>query len=1506
MSLCEQCSVLEANETPRWNEFAGMCLLWPSVAFVTLTFLFTCLTPVYQNFCEKSASFRIFLQRFVGMPDKRKVTSPKPQIFIQLLRVIAALAQCWIFARKTYTKGNWNSGYIADWELAISCFFVFTHLMERLSEGFQFRFWNPKALVDIFVIIPVFLPFSLDLHRVPVERQWLCLSYFRIITALGGFRNLQQLLRSRAREDTVLGRCILTVLRLTAMIVCMAGTMFALEVVGEIPGLEDSFITVQMGDLSIVQMIYWITTTVSTVGYGDFSPTTLPARITIIFFIFGGVIFFGSETAEIVDLFNDTEEGRGCYVNRWNWLFGFFSGRRVMRSHILITGNGCNMSSPLMETLLLETLMDDWNSDGPDLVFLSDKEYDFDLKAFVETELGPGQSSRVFFLRGSVLNARDLERAQVQTSRLCFVIPDYTAEDEVEEDSANLMMSLSMLRHSPKLRLRLMLLQPEGARRANRMGIPRERCFSAEEVKCALFAESTRIRGLITLLSGLLQAHTNFADQHLKYLNAAFPEHWRISYAESLRWNLGGFILKDCFSGRSFPAVLEEIYRESNGTVMLLAAVIGGRLVLNCSDVVSKNQVVVAMATSLKAMYRFGADSGTFEKDWASVFLRERSRRLEREAQQTLQVLKEQDSLDLLQLGRRRKHLTDGGAVHARSIFEVTGAEAFKLLDKNNDGRLDKEEFEEALQEQLASNSDSPDIEELRERPDLTLLLVRVWEGVWSEVICFLKYFMKGHQLHVGGGVGLSHPPIVVLSTSEAPRDLIEQWESKTCCFVKGDVLNTRNLTGAGIRNAASIISIGRKVLPKDSSMPDAALGDSDCVELCGAVDQALDANSRNRGQLQLFEFSFTQSVFLMSRIERNSLKQHSKTRVFISEGCDSSSEVQEQEVQSHDTYVDKEMLILNESFAAGQAFTLDFFGGLFGRIHRFPAAIEFLHAIVSPEEGQHKSRLWQTKCPLTWVDRSFGELVQALVTGNGGEAFGHFKGCSIPVALYRESRGRHLPDSCAGFNFTGPPMNTKLEEEDFITILGEMACENSGAAIKEAFGETRENTVAWPSIMWSFAKEDNFLESTRENFARTSLTPSAMNPWVLWLAFYMLKRGDASVSRGTAQFFGEKALLENEKRGATVLVKSKTAKCLVLDRESFDFLLGPLSDIIQGQRENKRAVPGADGGDICRGKIKRHDLQRVGLLGCGGFGTVELWEHKGTGETYALKGLSKGYIVKTGMQDSVMNEKNILMMTNSSFITKLWETYNGTQTLYFLLEPCLGGELYATYNRKGFHGSEKHCRYYAGGVVFAFEHLHARRIIYRDLKPENLLLTEIGHIKLTDMGLAKFVIGKTFTSCGTPDYFAPELIASTGHTNAVDWWTLGILIFELMNGHPPFESAYPMQIYAKVTKGISKVPFPSQCAGPCKSLIEGLLQQEPSQRLPMRPGGIKNLMNHKWFSDLDWESMRSLELPTPYKPVVKNKRDLANFSARKEDAPRQLEYIDPGTAWDKHFATSS
>jgi cGMP-dependent protein kinase len=428
---------------------------------------------------------------------------------------------------------------------------------------------------------------------------------------------------------------------------------------------------------------------------------------------------------------------------------------------------------------------------------------------------------------------------------------------------------------------------------------------------------------------------------------------------------------------------------------------------------------------------------------------------------------------------------------------------------------------------------------------------------------------------------------------------------------------------------------------------------------------------------------------------------------------------------------------------------------------------------------------------------------------------------------------------------------------------------------------------------------------------------------------FYILIEGEVSVtidgkevsrlkgSKKSPEVFGERALIKAESRAATIKVVSAEAKTLCMDKTSFDLLLGPLeamqkrgkdggvSNVGKGNKEKITQDIQKRSSQLGK-KILRKELKRLGLLGCGGFGAVELVEHLPTQNTYALKALSKGYVVKCGMKKSVMSEKNIQYMCDSNFIVRLHETYNGDQSLYFLLELALGGELYATYNKKGFHGSQKHAMFFIGGTMFAFEHLHSKKIIFRDLKPENLLLTETGAVKLTDMGLAKVVVGKTYTTCGTPDYFAPELIASTGHTHAVDWWTLGILTFELMTGHPPFESAAPMQIYSKVTKGIDKVNFPAKAKGPCEDLVKALCKKEPSQRLPMTKGGIENIKKHAWFKGFDFGALFDGTLTPPYQPKVKSKKDIANFSARKEDMPPQLKYKDDGTGWDKDFATST
>eukprot|EP00933_Yihiella_yeosuensis_P042548 TRINITY_DN3716_c0_g1_i1.p1 TRINITY_DN3716_c0_g1~~TRINITY_DN3716_c0_g1_i1.p1 ORF type:complete len:769 (-),score=246.47 TRINITY_DN3716_c0_g1_i1:125-2431(-) len=421
---------------------------------------------------------------------------------------------------------------------------------------------------------------------------------------------------------------------------------------------------------------------------------------------------------------------------------------------------------------------------------------------------------------------------------------------------------------------------------------------------------------------------------------------------------------------------------------------------------------------------------------------------------------------------------------------------------------------------------------------------------------------------------------------------------------------------------------------------------------------------------------------------------------------------------------------------------------------------------------------------------------------------------------------------------------------------------------------------------------------------------------------FFVVIEGEVSVikdgnevakltgTKDKAQHFGEMALQSGEPRAATIKVLSQDLRCLTVDKTTFEMVLGLLEDLKKRGKDGtavvkKMPVAEAAGATKRFGNILRKDLKRLGLLGCGGFGAVEMVEHTPTGETYALKALSKGYVVKSGMQASVMSEKKVQLMCDSPFVVKLFETYNGGQSLYFLLELALGGELYATYNKKGLWGNEKCAQFYVAGTINAFEHLHSKKIIFRDLKPENLLLNDKGHIKLTDMGLAKVVAGKTYTTCGTPDYFAPELIASKGHTLAVDWWTLGVLTFELLSGHPPFESATPMQIYSKVTKGIGKIVMPKKCKGKVETLIKGLCAQNPADRLPMKKGGTANIRTHGWFSDFDWASFESFGMTPPYQPVVKSKKDVANFSARKEDMPPQVQYKDPKTGWDNDFATS-
>jgi len=313
------------------------------------------------------------------------------------------------------------------------------------------------------------------------------------------------------------------------------------------------------------------------------------------------------------------------------------------------------------------------------------------------------------------------------------------------------------------------------------------------------------------------------------------------------------------------------------------------------------------------------------------------------------------------------------------------------------------------------------------------------------------------------------------------------------------------------------------------------------------------------------------------------------------------------------------------------------------------------------------------------------------------------------------------------------------------------------------------------------------------------------------------------------------------------------------------------------------------------------HDLrrmQRLGVLGEGSFGTVLLMEDTVTKTNYALKALLKSRIKTENLGLSVQSERTVMMLVNDSdFIVRLFTCYQDSGNIFFVLEPVFGGELFDVYNEHDMFGSIAHAKFYIACVALGLQHMHQKRVIFRDLKLENCLLDAKGFLKLTDMGIAKVVIGKTYTVCGTADYFAPETLRQAGHNRAVDWWAAGVLLFIMCAGRSPFDAPEVTQIYKNIMKGFSKVKFPDTFPSDLTDVIKSLCRKKPEERLTMQKGGVDNLKVMPFFSGLSWEKLAvhdaSITVPFLPPPV-----DLDSLMKKKTEREIVLKAEDI-TEWD-------
>jgi protein kinase X len=296
-----------------------------------------------------------------------------------------------------------------------------------------------------------------------------------------------------------------------------------------------------------------------------------------------------------------------------------------------------------------------------------------------------------------------------------------------------------------------------------------------------------------------------------------------------------------------------------------------------------------------------------------------------------------------------------------------------------------------------------------------------------------------------------------------------------------------------------------------------------------------------------------------------------------------------------------------------------------------------------------------------------------------------------------------------------------------------------------------------------------------------------------------------------------------------------------------------------------------------------RHDFEILSILGVGTFGKVHLTRYKPDNTYYCIKILKRYTIFRHRQVEHIQNEKSVLSTIDHPGIVKLYATWSDPIYLYLLLEYVPGGELF-TYIRLNGKLTYETTRFYAAELVLIIEYLHSRNIIYRDLKPENILLDNDGHVKLTDFGFAKFVVDRTWTMCGTPDYLAPEIIAGNGHGKAVDWWSLGILIFEMLAGYPPFTDDNALNLFAKIREP-ERLVYPDFFHQDVVDLLKKLLVVEPARRFGMSHRGVLDIKLHPFFSSMDWGGITERKVPAPIKPKVTSSGDISNYSKFKQDS---------------------
>ena len=269
------------------------------------------------------------------------------------------------------------------------------------------------------------------------------------------------------------------------------------------------------------------------------------------------------------------------------------------------------------------------------------------------------------------------------------------------------------------------------------------------------------------------------------------------------------------------------------------------------------------------------------------------------------------------------------------------------------------------------------------------------------------------------------------------------------------------------------------------------------------------------------------------------------------------------------------------------------------------------------------------------------------------------------------------------------------------------------------------------------------------------------------------------------------------------------------------------------------------------------------------------------------MKVLKKENIVKRNQVEHTRTERSVLGYVRHPFVVGLQMAFQTRDKLFFVLDYCAGGELFCHLQRLG-KFAEPRARFYTAELVLALAHVHALGVVYRDLKPENVLLDQRGHVRLTDFGLSKEGVTLhakgAHSFCGTPEYLAPEILARRGHGRAVDWWSLGALLYEMLTGLPPFYSRDREKLFEGIKNG--DLGYPSHLSNDAKAVCKALLERDPAMRLGSGQGDADEIKAHAFFQRVDWDALLDGTAAPPWQPTVVGSLDTSQFDREFTSMP--------------------